>query len=481
MKMLKRLGASVLALGVATAGMVMTAPIASAHTGTLTTSAVCNDDGTYKITYTGQTQSVPTSGSGHVATLTVGEVKPVDSAIADAPGTVTGNTTYTFHQTVAGTTTHAQATAFLTWGDGAKSDPIGKIDLPGDCKPPVTPVSPSGNLQKDCVDDAGHVFAGKLDNGTAETVSWRLVTGTNDSHTTVVAGPASGKPLEASGLTDATKVWLQYKTGENWVDEGSVVTTGNCTPVPPVTPSGTLSTDCVEGAGQVVAADLDSGTFEGVTWRLVTGTNDSHDTVVAGPSATTPLQATGLATATTVWLQYKTGENWVDEGSVVTTGDCTPVTPVPPSGTLSTVCVTGGGQVVAADLDSGTFEGVTWRLVSGTDDSHTTVVAGPTASTPLKASRLADATKVWLQYKTGDSWADEGSVVTTGDCTPSVLGVTHTKNPTSQPTAVLGVSLAHTGAPAHLPWTLGFAALLLLAGSSLIFLARKPQTATASR
>jgi uncharacterized repeat protein (TIGR01451 family) len=605
MKMFKRVGASMLALGVATAGMVMTAPIASAHNTMLSASSVCQNDGTYLVTYTGTT----TGTSGRTATLAVSQILPDGTTVSGAPATVVGNTTFGFTQTVPGTATSASVRVDLHWTDNANAHGSAAIALGGDCKPPV---APSGNLAQDCVDDAGHVFAGKLDNGTVENVSWRLVSGTNGSHTTVVAGPTSGKPLEASGLPDATKVWLQYNAGAGWVDEGSVVTTGNCTPVTPVTPSGTLSTDCVEGAGQVVAADLDSGTFEGVTWRLVTGTNDSHDTVVAGPTTTTPLEANGLPDATKVWLQYKTGENWVDEGSVVTTGNCTPVV-VSPTGSFTVVCSDTGADVTVGTLDSGTLEGVTWTLSFGAESKSVTsgdVVAvpalsaltlsykvgngpsttvqegtapaacGPTGDrslgivksvSPTGAAEFGDTLTYTLKVTAGGTLGQTNVVVSdyipghkpgrdsgtttyvpgsascdAGTCTASydgsaklvtwglgdmaagtsrtvsfkvvidtpvntvgaaagvtiynsaavtstetpntpsnevqtpvtaVLGVTHTRTPDSnQPTAVLGVSLAHTGAPAHLPWTLGFAALLLLLGSSLIFLTRQPQT-----
>jgi len=525
MKTLKRLGASVLAIGVASAGMVMTAPLASAHNTMLSASSVCQDDGSYLVTYTGTT----TGTSGRTATLAVSQVLPAGTTISGAPATVVGNTTFGFTQTVPGTATSASARVDLHWTDNARAHGSAAIALAGDCKPPVTPVAPSGNLQKDCVDDAGHVFAGKLDNGTAENVTWRLVTGTNDSHDTVVAGPTSGKPLEASGLDNGTKVWLQYKTGDTWVDEGSVVTTGDCTPVPPVTPSGTLSTDCVEGAGQAVAADLDSGTFENVTWRLVTGTNDSHDTVLAGPSATGPLAATGLAAATTVWLQYSSGDTWVDEGSVVTTEDCTPgegslgiVKSVSPTGaakvgdTLTyTLKVTASGTLGQTDVsvsdyipgyrpgrdsgkttyvagsaacDAGTCTTaydnsaklVTWGLGDMAPGTSRTVTFQVVIDTPI-VNTLVGATAIDIFNSATVSSTETPNTPSNEVVTPvsDVLGVIHTRPPGSnEPTAVLGVSLAHTGAPAHLPWTLGFAALFLLLGSSLIFLARKPERAT---
>jgi len=376
MRTLKRLGASVLALGVAVAGMVMTAPLASAHTGTLKTSFICQDDGTFKVTYTGTTTNVPGSGPGHVATLTVGELLPTGSTVTDAPAKVTGNTTYSFHQIVPGTATKAQATAFLAWGDGAKSDPIGKVDLPHNC---TAPVAPSGDLTTDCLNGGGHVAAAHLDNGTASNVSWRLVSGTDASHTTVVGTQAPNGSLEANGLPDATKVWLQVNTGHGWADEGSVVTTGNCTPV---SPSGDLSTSCVNGGGQVVAAHLNSGTAGNVTWRLVSGTDASHTTVVGTQAPNGSLEANGLPDATKVWLQFNAGNGWVDEGSVVTTGNCAPV--VPPSGSFTVVCSATGATVTLGTLGSGTHNNVVWTLTFGSDSK--TVSTGDVVAVPALAA-----------------------------------------------------------------------------------------------
>jgi uncharacterized repeat protein (TIGR01451 family) len=329
MRTLKRLGASVLALGVVAASMVLTAPLASAHTGTLTTASICNDNGTYTVTYTGTTTSVPGAGLGHVASLTVGEILPVGSPISGAPATVTGNTTYTFEQTVPGKATSAQATAFLTWGDGAKSDPIGKINLPGNCT--QTPTAPSGNLQKNCGEDnLGHVWAGKLDNGTAENVTWRLVSGTNDSHDTVVGGPTSGMPLTSNGLPDATKVWLQYSTGNGWVDEGSAVTTGNCTPVV-VAPTGSFTVVCTETGASVTIGALDSGTKKDVEWTLTY--NDSSTTVSAGDVVAVP----ALAALTLKWTSGSSG-------ATVQTG--TAPHACPPTGTVDKSAQPASGSVV---------------------------------------------------------------------------------------------------------------------------------------
>ena len=76
--MLKKVLASVSALALALGMIALVAGPASAHTGTLSVSAVCQNDGTYLVTYSGSTSNVPGSGPGHTATLTVGEIQPVD-------------------------------------------------------------------------------------------------------------------------------------------------------------------------------------------------------------------------------------------------------------------------------------------------------------------------------------------------------------------------------------------------------------------
>jgi uncharacterized repeat protein (TIGR01451 family) len=579
MRTLKRAGASLLALGVVAASMVMTATVASAHTTDLSASSVCQSDGTYKVTYSGLTHA--TSGATGYLTATV--VAPAGTSLNGAPAKVFGDSAYGFTQIVPGTATGAGAHVKLVWpAHNVTYEKSASIMLGGNCKPPaptcvsqinnnqlsahyttddfhasvsytgqtlcagvskvvslnsyqtdgptwptsgtqkfvdhaqvtidkdhtsgylavaapscfyqtdlyygstrfdghdgalphypnsnvptnliaarnggkacVQQKAPSGDLTTSCVNGGGHVATANLDNGTATNVSWRLVSGTDGTHTTVVAGPAATGPLSANNLADGTKVWLQVNTGNGFRDEGSVVTTGKCSPTP-VAPSGDLSTSCVNGGGQVVTANLDNGTATNVSWRLVSGTDGTHTTVVAGPAASGPLTANGLADGTKVWLQVKTGGDYTDEGSVVTTGKCSP-TPVAPSGDLSTSCVNGGGHVATAALDNGTATNVSWRLVSGTDGTHTTVVAGPAASGPLTANGLADGTKVWLQVNTGNGFSDEGSVVTVGNCAPPVV------NPSGSFTVVCSAAGANvtlgtlgSGTRSDVAWTLTF-------------------------
>jgi uncharacterized repeat protein (TIGR01451 family) len=518
MRTLKRLGTGVLAVGVAAAGMLMSAPIASAHTGTLATSAVCNDDGTYQITYAGKTTGVPESGRGHRATLLVGEVKPADSTITDVPPTVTGNTTYSFHQVVAGTATHAQATAFLTWGDGATSDPIGKIDLPGNCTPP-TPVAPSGDLTTDCVEGGGQVVASHLDSGTAENVTWQLVSGTEGSHHKVEAGPNSSGSLEVGGLGNGISVWLQYSTGNGFVDEGAVVTTGDCTP-PVVNPSGSFTVVCSETGADVTIGTLDSGDSEqDVVWTLSYGTQAT--TVNSADLVAVPALAALALKYTVGGGESHTVQSGTAPESCGTTGDGSLkiVKSVTPTGdaafgdTLTyTLKVTAGGSlgqtgvVVTDDIPS---------LKSGRDSGTTTYVPGSAACDAGTCTAVYDAAANLVTWSLGDMAPGTSRTVTfqvvidtpanleagvpavtiynsaavrstETPSTPSnevqtpvtaVLAVRHSSTPDDQPTAVLGSTLPHTGAPGQLPWTLAAAALFLVMGSSLILVARRPEVA----
>jgi len=131
--MLKKLLAGVSALALSLGMIALVAAPASAHTGTLSVSAVCQDGGTYLVTYSGATTNVPATGPGHTATLTVGEIQPVGATAVGAPATVVGNTTFGWTETVPGSTTYVQSTAFLAWGDDAQSDPQGTKHLDGTC------------------------------------------------------------------------------------------------------------------------------------------------------------------------------------------------------------------------------------------------------------------------------------------------------------------------------------------------------------
>jgi len=521
MRTLTRLGASVLALGVAVAGMVMTAPLASAHTGTLQTSYTCQDDGTFKVTYVGTTTNVPRTGSGHVATLTVAELLPTSSTVIDAPATVTGNATYTFHQIVPGTTSQAQATAFLKWGDGAKSDPIGKVTLPHNC---TAPVAPSGDLITDCLNDAGHVAAAHLANGTASNVTWRLVTGTEAAHTAVVATPAANGTLEANGLPDATKVWLQVNTGSGWSDEGSVVTTGNCKPVVP--PSGSFRVVCSATGATVTIGALGSGTRSDVVWTLTFGSDAKN--VSSGDVVAVPARAALALKYTVGGGDSHTVQSFTAPAACVATGERSLdiAKSVSPTGgaefgdTLTyTLKVTAGGtlgqsNVVVSDYIPG--------YKPGRDSGKTTYVPGSAACDAGTCSAAYDGSDKLITWGLGDMAAGtsrtvtfkvtidspaesaDGGVRATTIFNSGAVGSTQTsKKPSNEvvtpvtavlgvkqgkpvgndtpDTAVLGSTLPHTGCPANQAWTLGMAALFLLLGTAPALFARKPEVIDARR
>ncbi|MDQ1626958.1 MAG: hypothetical protein QOI54_702 [Actinomycetota bacterium] len=281
----------------------------------------------------------------------------------------------------------------------------GSVITTGAC----APVSPVGDVVTDCYRDAGVVKAVRLDDGSYRYVAWRLVTGDGGNHARVLAQEQADGSLVATGLDDATKVWLQYRVNGRWVDEGSVVTSGTCVP------TGSVATECVRDGGSVTAT-LNAHDATGVQWRLVTGTDAAHDTVVPSVRDEATLVASHVADTTKVWLQYGFGGSWTDvAGARATTPTCVP------SGALSATCVENAGRVVAT-LAANDATGVQWRLVTGTDAAHSTVVPSRKDAATLVAANVADATKVWLQYGFGGSWSDvAGGTATTGACTPPVV------------------------------------------------------------
>lgn len=125
----------------ATLGAFLLVPAGSvsAHNGTLTPDKVCVD-GQYVITYQGKTNNVPQGVTANIS-LRTADTQPSGSTFQGLPITGLGaNAPFSFKQTVPGTTTYAQAAVDITWSNGVKDDPIGKINLKGDCKPPPTKV-----------------------------------------------------------------------------------------------------------------------------------------------------------------------------------------------------------------------------------------------------------------------------------------------------------------------------------------------------
>jgi len=140
--MLKKVLASVSALALALGMIALVAGPASAHTGDLSATAVCQTDGTYKVTYTLtiSATSLPGSTKWSIGTTSFAHTPTSNS---DLPGTVqpgtvasTGAGAYVLGtKTLPGSSTQAPwAYAFTTWTDGVtKGSDGGDISLAGNC------------------------------------------------------------------------------------------------------------------------------------------------------------------------------------------------------------------------------------------------------------------------------------------------------------------------------------------------------------
>jgi hypothetical protein len=251
---ISRLIAGGLTVALATVGIQLTGTVdALAHTGTLNVTSACQS-GNWVLSYSGSTTSVPASGAGHTATFSVGEVGPASGVVAGAPSTVVGNTSYSFTVTVPGSYSGpAQATAFLKWGDGAQSDPQGKINLDGSCKPSHVAAAPSAHDGK-CVnhDPVAPTITIPSDAGVTYKVDGVTKTGT----VTVSAGShnvvASSSTYTLSGQTS----W-SFDLSAAPVDCNDVVT--------PVAATVTQSI-CVTGSTAPSAPTLALASTTGVTY-----------------------------------------------------------------------------------------------------------------------------------------------------------------------------------------------------------------------
>jgi uncharacterized repeat protein (TIGR01451 family) len=245
-----------------------------------------------------------------------------------------------------------------------------------DCAPaPV--VAPSGELLADCYAHAGRVAARALDKGTADTVSWRLVTGTDGAHTTSLATRTGDGPLSVGGLADGTPVWLQYDIGAGWVDEGAKVVTADCEPdeeQPPavVEPTGSYTVECSDTGALVTVGQLAAGTRTDVVWTLTVG--GSSQAVVTGAVVPVPagaplaLSFSAKDVAATV-VQHSTAP-----------AACPPREPVHPRGLFTAACTATGALVTIGQLSPGTLQDVAWTLTHGT--ASQVVTSGQTVAVP---------------------------------------------------------------------------------------------------
>ncbi len=206
-----RTGAIIAAVSLGLLGALAAPTAASAHTGTLSVTASCASDGSRVVAYAGSTSNVPDSGIGHTAELTVTEVAPAAAVISPSSQTVTGDTDYTFTETMPGDATSASATASLEWGDGAASDPNGEIDFTDSCRttPPASATDASASVavsSATCKEKGSAKF-------TIVDATWNDRNDTRDGARTATAN--SGHRFSSGSTTETVHYKIAPKTASN--------------------------------------------------------------------------------------------------------------------------------------------------------------------------------------------------------------------------------------------------------------------------
>lgn len=147
-RLAKRAVSAFAAIAIALGGVAFTATSASAHTGDLNASAVCNTTtGQFDVTYTLTTSKTALDGSTmwRVGSTTFESTPTSNAGMDRGPVSSTGSQTVTLGTiSVPGTSTKAPwAYAFTTWTDGfTKGSDGGDIALAGNCVTPPTEVTP---------------------------------------------------------------------------------------------------------------------------------------------------------------------------------------------------------------------------------------------------------------------------------------------------------------------------------------------------
>ncbi|MHB1612852.1 MAG: hypothetical protein ACYCYA_00785, partial [Actinomycetes bacterium] len=252
--------------------------------------------------------------------------------------------------------------------------------------------------------------------------------------------------------------------------------------------SGTITVErCVTPVAPTITQSPTCGARGSLVIPSTTGVVYTYNDTQYADGATITGPTSGTVTAAPASEGYTLAEGATTSWPVDIAGAqvCVSSYVAPPSGSFNDPCVLGTTTPTAttvesaslsATVNSGGYGNVTWRFVSGTSTSHTTVVpsATNTAGTMLTATALpAAGTEVWLQYATAaTNWVDAAGPdsivtscpnVTTGGTIPTtttkpvtVLGVTYHQSP------VTTASLPVTGAAFPVGKALGASAALLL-------------------
>ena len=251
--MARAVSALVTALALSVVGLAVTAVPASAHTGDLNATSVCQADGTYLVTYTLTIANTNLPGS---TMWTVGNapsvVPPTSNAglergpvVSQGAGPITLGTT-----TVPGNAKSAPwAYAYTTWTDNyQKGSDGGNIALGGTCTAPVVPVAPgtpTAAPQTCTPTETGQAFTGGSVTLPADTssikytISGGKTTGlTPDSYTvtataqgTSVLAPSTGWVLNQAKTVATYTVVIKAADGCA-VNPGPKITYGDWTGTP---------------------------------------------------------------------------------------------------------------------------------------------------------------------------------------------------------------------------------------------------------
>lgn len=282
-KFLAALGAVLLTVGLSVVAVAMPA---SAHTGDLNATAVCNTTtGNYDVTYTLSISSTSLAGSTYWRTGTTSfEGTPTsNNGMTNGPVASTGAGNYTLGTiSVPGTSTKAPwAYAYTTWTDGyKKGSDGGDIPLAGTCKVADVPVAVTLTYVQDCAVDSTNTWRVTNPSASSVAISWH--NSTNSLSGTHTATPGDSTFETPRGSETMVVSWGGSGTG---VVAGSA-TTSSGTDIPGTDPA-CLKADA-SASVTITPATCQAGeqlvlnTPVNATWGDVTGNYSVTATAVSG-------------------------------------------------------------------------------------------------------------------------------------------------------------------------------------------------------
>lgn len=339
-----------LALGAGLALVGVAAP-ASAHTGDLKATAVCNTaTGEYDVTYTLKLSNVPNGKTGttkwRVGTSKFDGTPTSATAMDRGPISTTGNVTITLGtERLAGTTkgNGPWVYAFTTWNGSSKGSD-GRIEgLSGDCAVPETPENVCGPL------DTGHLSAGTKKSLLITAPAGKLI-----AEVCVKAGSIKqGDGPEYTTVTPPSKTYtISHSSGKDISHYSVRYVTAPKSVAIPAKPA---KIDECGISGDSIAAQAQ---IEGVTWNI--------GPVVDGKATATATTASGY-----VFTDGTTSKTW---DYTFTNEPCPIAAPVAP--TFTEQCGLAGDAVVLPAA----VEQVNWN-----------VVGDPTTGGLVTVTAVADA------------------------------------------------------------------------------------------